>query len=187
MTTPILVLSQEEFAKIDRFIEFQASRQYTGKGRGTFDVEDVYQDGWIGLLEAWQRFDESKGIKLMSFAQTRIVGSMIEKIRYLTTGITSVVKTEDRRNYKEIYIYDDPNYERSKFYLDKYDSQIDFLLDCDIYLSRIGEREKNIFFRYYIINETFYDMEKSCGVSRPTANRILRALDVKIRDHMYED
>ena len=44
-------------------------------------VEDLVQSGMIGLLEAAQKYDQSKGASFETFAGIRIRGSMIDEIR----------------------------------------------------------------------------------------------------------
>src|ERR687893_382976 len=47
----------------------------------SIDVGDLVQDGVIGLIDAAQRFDESRGIKFETFAERRIRGAMIDALR----------------------------------------------------------------------------------------------------------
>ncbi len=45
------------------------------------DYEDVLSDGTIGLIEAVERFDPSKGVKFETYAISRIRGSIIDSLR----------------------------------------------------------------------------------------------------------
>ena len=45
------------------------------------DYEDVLSDGTIGLIEAVERFDPSKGVKFETYAISRIRGSIIDQLR----------------------------------------------------------------------------------------------------------
>jgi len=45
------------------------------------DVGDLVQDGMIGLIDAANRFDESRGIKFETFAERRVRGAMIDALR----------------------------------------------------------------------------------------------------------
>ena len=47
----------------------------------TMDYEDVLSDGTIGLIEAVERFDPSKGVKFETYAISRIRGSIIDQLR----------------------------------------------------------------------------------------------------------
>jgi RNA polymerase sigma factor for flagellar operon FliA len=47
----------------------------------SIDVGDLVQDGMIGLIDAANRFDESRGIKFETFAERRVRGAMIDALR----------------------------------------------------------------------------------------------------------
>lgn len=47
----------------------------------SIDLSDLVQDGVIGLIDAADRFDDSRGIKFETFAERRIRGAMIDALR----------------------------------------------------------------------------------------------------------
>lgn len=47
----------------------------------SLDEEDLVGSGIIGLLEAWDRFEPSRGVQFSTYATWRIKGSMIDEIR----------------------------------------------------------------------------------------------------------
>ena len=47
------------------------------------DYEDILSYGTIGLIEALDRFDDSKGVKFETYAISRIRGSIIDALRSL--------------------------------------------------------------------------------------------------------
>jgi len=47
----------------------------------SIDIGDLVQDGIIGLIDAAQRFDASRGIKFETFAERRVRGAMIDALR----------------------------------------------------------------------------------------------------------
>ena len=47
----------------------------------SIDIGDLVQDGVIGLIDAANRFDESRGIKFETFAERRVRGAMIDALR----------------------------------------------------------------------------------------------------------
>jgi RNA polymerase sigma factor FliA len=47
----------------------------------SIDLSDLVQDGVIGLIDAAERFDASRGIKFETFAERRIRGAMIDALR----------------------------------------------------------------------------------------------------------
>lgn len=47
----------------------------------SLDEEDLIGSGIIGLLEAWDRFESSRGVQFSTYATWRIKGAMIDEIR----------------------------------------------------------------------------------------------------------
>ncbi len=48
---------------------------------GTRDIDDLFQAGCIGMMEAYEKFDVSRGVKFTSFAYPYIVGRISEFVR----------------------------------------------------------------------------------------------------------
>lgn len=47
----------------------------------SIEISDLVQDGMIGLMDAAERFDESRGIKFETFAERRVRGAMVDALR----------------------------------------------------------------------------------------------------------
>ncbi|MBP1634945.1 MAG: fliA 2 [Acidobacteria bacterium] len=47
----------------------------------SIDIGDLVQDGVLGLIDAAQRYDASRGIKFETFAERRVRGAMIDALR----------------------------------------------------------------------------------------------------------
>lgn len=47
----------------------------------TFDYDDLYQFGIIGLMDALDKFDDAKKVPFESYAYTRIRGAIIDEVR----------------------------------------------------------------------------------------------------------
>lgn len=60
------------------------------------DLDDLFQDGTIGLLDAVERYDPTKGTEITTFISARIRGAMIDGLRRL-----DAVPREDRKKYRE--------------------------------------------------------------------------------------
>ena len=67
----------EEFLPIIKHLAFKASRGFDDDGI----TEDLISSGVLGLLEAMEKFDPARGIKLNTFAYLRIRGAMIDELR----------------------------------------------------------------------------------------------------------
>ena len=48
---------------------------------GDAELDELIQNGMVGLLEAAQRYDESEGVPFEAFALPRIRGSMVDQLR----------------------------------------------------------------------------------------------------------
>ncbi|MFA9398597.1 MAG: FliA/WhiG family RNA polymerase sigma factor [Clostridiaceae bacterium] len=67
----------EEYTPLVKYI---ASRIINGKTKH-FEYEDLVSYGFIGLLDALAKFDESRGMKFSTYATYRIRGSILDEIR----------------------------------------------------------------------------------------------------------
>lgn len=61
-------------------VKYIASRVIIGRNKHV-DYEDLVGYGMIGLMDAIEKFDASKGIKFSTYASIRIKGSMIDELR----------------------------------------------------------------------------------------------------------
>jgi len=67
----------DEFVPIIKHLAYKVSRKYEDDEI----IEDLISAGLVGLLEAMEKFDSSKGAKLNTFAYLRIRGAMIDELR----------------------------------------------------------------------------------------------------------
>lgn len=57
------------------------------------ELEELTQNGMLGLLSAWERYDPAFGVPFESFAYYRIRGAMIDELR----NVTGLTRAEVRR------------------------------------------------------------------------------------------
>src|SRR3972149_11940677 len=62
------------------FIEALA-RRMAASMPNSIDIGDLVQDGVLGLIDAANRFDESRNIKFETFAERRVRGAIIDALR----------------------------------------------------------------------------------------------------------
>jgi RNA polymerase sigma factor for flagellar operon FliA len=67
----------DEFVPIIKHLAYKVSKRYEDDNI----IEDLISAGIVGLLEAMEKYDASKGIKLNTFAYLRIRGAMIDEMR----------------------------------------------------------------------------------------------------------
>ena len=61
-------------------VKYIASRVMFGKNK-YMEYEDLVSYGMIGLIDALNKYDDSKGMKFSSYASIRIKGAMIDELR----------------------------------------------------------------------------------------------------------
>lgn len=91
-------------------VKYIASRVIIGKSK-YIEFDDLLGYGMVGLMDALNKFDESKGMKFSTYASIRIRGSMIDEIRKnspISKGAmdklnryNNAVDTLQKRNLKE--------------------------------------------------------------------------------------
>ena len=70
----------EVLKKFIPLVKYIAGRVIVGKSR-YIEFEDLISYGMIGLIDAFNKFDSSKGVKFSSYASIRIKGAMIDELR----------------------------------------------------------------------------------------------------------
>lgn len=71
---------EEIVKKYIPLVKYIASRVIIGKTK-YIEYEDLVSYGMVGLMDAFNKFDESKGMKFSTYASIRIKGSMIDELR----------------------------------------------------------------------------------------------------------
>ena len=80
MTKQAAAVDRENIDNSLPFVQALA-RRVAASMPNSVDVSDLVQDGMIGLIDAAQRFDGSRGIKFETFAERRVRGAMIDALR----------------------------------------------------------------------------------------------------------
>lgn len=81
MAIPEISDTREEIVKeYIPLVKYIASRVIVGKSK-YIEYEDLIGYGMIGLMDALNKFDKSKGMKFSTYASIRIKGSMIDELR----------------------------------------------------------------------------------------------------------
>ncbi|NEZ45909.1 FliA/WhiG family RNA polymerase sigma factor [Clostridium niameyense] len=75
-----LDVREEVVKKYIPLVKYIASRVIIGKTK-YIEYEDLVSYGMIGLMDALNKFDVSKGMKFSTYASIRIKGSMIDELR----------------------------------------------------------------------------------------------------------
>jgi RNA polymerase sigma factor for flagellar operon FliA len=73
-------IKEQIVTKFIPLVKYIASRVIIGKSK-YIEYEDLVSYGMIGLMDAINKFDESRGMKFSSYASIRIKGAMIDELR----------------------------------------------------------------------------------------------------------
>lgn len=71
----------------------QVANHIAARLPSNIELDDLIQVGLIGLLEAYQNFDNQKNVQFEVFAKIRIRGAMIDEVRRLSDLPRSVMKS----------------------------------------------------------------------------------------------
>lgn len=74
---------EEMILKYIPYVKYIASRLISGKPPGV-EYEDLISFGILGLIDAIEKFDPSKGLKFETYATLRIKGSIIDELRKIS-------------------------------------------------------------------------------------------------------
>jgi RNA polymerase sigma factor FliA len=77
---PLAARNRDRIAAGLPFVEALARRVASSMPH-SIELNDLVQDGMLGLIDAACRFDEARGIKFETFAERRVRGAMIDALR----------------------------------------------------------------------------------------------------------
>jgi RNA polymerase sigma factor for flagellar operon FliA len=75
----------------------RAHRRIGRAGRQGIAFDDLFQAGYLGLLEATQRFAAGRGVPFAAYARTRIAGAILDLLRE-----SDVISRGERRSRREL-------------------------------------------------------------------------------------
>ena len=87
------------YAKLVWFIAYKIYRKFPLNG--SYDVDDLYQEGIIGLIHAWHRVDENQKEKFSPFATNHIYGRMYNYIFKNFSQVRQDKSTDQRKRFWE--------------------------------------------------------------------------------------
>src|SRR5689334_4591996 len=80
LRVPLATDQHERVVATLPFVESMARRMASTMPH-SIELNDLVQDGVLGLIDAARRFDEDRGIKFETFAERRVRGAMIDALR----------------------------------------------------------------------------------------------------------
>lgn len=102
---------EEMIIKYIPYVKYIASRLICGKPPGV-EQEDLVSFGIIGLIDAIEKFDVSKGLKFETYATLRIRGSIIDELRKISwiskSAFSKLSQLNQAREFLENKLNRDP-------------------------------------------------------------------------------
>lgn len=113
------------------------------------DLDDLIQEGVIGLLQSYERYDPTNGATFYTYALTRIKGSMLDylrkidwlpkEIRHLIKKYEEFIYNHQENNFTDEEIAKEMGVEITDIQKIKYSINKSQILELDNYLLNIGE------------------------------------------------
>lgn len=163
----------------------------------SFDKEDLYQAGLLGLFKAIKNYKEDYNVKLITFAFKYIIGEVNKEYKKL--NLYGRVDYNKIRNYvymhssltpeeicKELKItietfYDAVSRVDQIMYLE--DDTRDAIADNKSYIDLELDKDEELLYQYYVVRRlTQSEIAKLLNVSQSTVSRSIKKLKIKIKE-----
>lgn len=139
---------EEMILKYIPYVKYIASRLVAGKPPG-IEFEDLISFGVIGLIDAIEKFDPSKGLKFETYATLRIKGSIIDELRKISwipkSAFSKLSMLNQAREALEIKYNREPSEEEIAKYMEIEVSELRTIQTYVNYVSIISLEE--VFFK----------------------------------------
>lgn len=149
--------------------------------------DDLYQEGFVGLIEAIRRFDLKSGHRLSTFAFYRIRGQMMDYLRdagkYVPMSNSSFDEYSDEympsdfSEYQEgVYADQDDSWEETA---SPYPTTVELLLkeeshkDIRRAVNKLSERQRQVMYLAYWKDLQNSEIANILGISRPRITKLL--------------
>lgn len=172
---------------------FDIAKKYTGRG---VPISDLISEGNMGLIRAYEKFDETKDVKFISYAVWWIKQAMLECIR--KNSIKEMNETSDEETINPILdkaVMDDEDEHVTTYeteYSDEYDTietetEEGHKIYVSFLLARLTNRERHVIESYYGFNDnkelTLYEIGKEMNLSSERVRQIKVTAMRKLRSY----
>lgn len=165
----------------------QLANTYRNKG---LSFSDLISEANNGLIDAIEKYDIEQNVKLISYSKWWIIQRMqaaLERENKLPRESLDIEINEESL----INLFNNNEYSNEKYSVDFEDSEIDYneILNNKYLIERItsqiSDREKDVIYRYYGINQdekyTLEDIGKVYGLTRERVRQIVDKAMTKMR------
>ncbi len=154
---------EEMILKYLPYVKYIASRLISGKPPG-IEFEDLVSYGIIGLIDAIEKFEPSKGIKFETYATLRIKGSIIDELRKISwipkSAFSKLSSLNQSRDTLEASLNREPT---DKELAEEMNISVDELRSIQLYVNYIAlisldevlfkSDEEDMYFKNVIVDE----------------------------------
>lgn len=134
------------------------------------DRDDLYQVGWVAVMNCLKTFDDSRKVKFETYATRAIKNAVNNELRRL-----SLIRIE-RGDVDVPGLFEPDHYE---YYM----NQIVDLIESDKFTSR----ERKIFWMKFLDELSFDHIGQEIGLSREMVRRIYRASFTKVKELVVDE
>ena len=143
--------------------------------KASIEVDDLIQVGWIGMIEAWHRYDESFGVSFWGYAYSRVRGAMSDEVRAAKQFARSV-----KDDYRMEPFIDNVH---DQVTTDK-DPRFGNMTVWDDMLASLPDRDRQIVSLYVIRELALHRIGTLYGVSEGRIHQIVKVSMKKLRSKM---
>lgn len=176
---------------------FDVAKKYTGRGVA---ISDLISEGNMGLIRAYEKFDETKDVKFISYAVWWIKQAMLECIRKNNIKEMNETSDEERINpvFEKAVVDDEDEYVTSyeTTYSDEYDTRENEIEEghktyVSFLLAHLTNRERHVIESYYGFNDnkelTLFEIGKEMHLSSERVRQIKVTAMKKLRSYALID
>lgn len=175
---------------------FDVAKRYTGRGVA---ISDLISEGNMGLMKAYEKFDEEKDVKFISYAVWWIKQSISECIKRNTLRRLNEINKEEETTHiveKSDDEEDDSVTAYEMTYSDESDRRSNEIeneqkTSVSILLSHLNNRERQVIEYYYGINDnkelTLFEIGKEMHLSSERVRQIKVTAMKKLRSYVLID
>lgn len=176
-----------------RFIHKQAS-ELLQNNNPNIEIDDLIQEGCLGLLNAIAGFEPNRNIKFLTYAAPAIRNAMLDFLRNAASQFENKIKsdsglqiiclddvlTEDERQHRIETIADPAEQSPEQIYIDK-----ETLLELYAAIKKLTAREQTyLLYRYGFLDDTAHNLTETARHFHLSLSRT-KATESQILDNLW--
>lgn len=173
MTTTTTLSNKVDVTNYESTVKAAVNRLLLSRRISQFPIErdDLYQIGWIAVMNCAKTFDENRGVKFETYATKAIINAVNKELKRLS----------DRRTYT---ITIDSAATEVSVVADTIMRQLIDTVESNGKFSRV---ERKVFWLKFIDDLCFTEIGKQVGVSRETVRKMYRKSIDKVKELMTDE